>query len=234
MEDYQSRLFRSHRVDEQFPAHEKIWYTGENRRPPINQFSATISFEPTDKIKNNLYFPYWMTRLDWGFSQNQYEIMPRIENLMSERHFINRPVGACVFSSGIDPIRERIIEATERNLRVDKFGARYGQRVSSKLEASEQYLYQICSENDFYPGYVTEKLPEAWSAGNIPIWAGLQSIQYFNTEAFLDFTNLDYESIMQILSSMSPEKIAEMQSKPILILEPSIDPLIELISRIAG
>lgn len=233
-EDYLSRLLNAHRIDGKYPSRKKIWYTGENRRPPINHFSATISFEPTDKIKNNLYFPYWMTRLDWGFSQSQYEIMPKIENLMSERRFKSKFLGACVFSSGIDPIRERIIEATERSLRVDKFGTRYGLRVPSKLEVSEQYLYQICTENDIYPGYVTEKLPEAWSAGNIPIWAGLQSIPYFNSEAFLDFTNLDYESIMQILNSMDSEKIAELQSKPILILEPSIDPLVELISGVVG
>jgi hypothetical protein len=233
-EDYLSRLLQAHRIEGRYPSREKIWYTGENRRPPLNHFSATISFEPTDKITNNLYFPYWMTRLDWGFSQNQYEIMPKIENLMSTRQVKNKSLEACVFSSGIDLIRERIIEATERSLRVDKFGARYSQRVPSKLEVSEQYLFQICSENDIYPGYVTEKLPEAWSAGNIPIWAGLQSIPYFNNEAFLDFTNLDFESIMNILNSMNLEKINDMQAKPILILEPSIDPLVELISMVVG
>ena len=232
--DYQNRLFRGFRSDRKYPARRRIWYTGENRRPPINEFDGTISFEITDKIGKNLYFPYWMVRLNWGFPGNPYEIMPRIEDLMSARAFKPKELEACVFSSGIDLLRERIIEACDPILHVDKFGSRYGTRVNSKKVVSQNYRFQICTENDIYPGYVTEKLSEAWSVGSIPIWVGMQSTPYFNENAFVNLTGLGVDSIRNRLNSLDLDKIAELQTKPILIKEPSLIPLIDFISDFVG
>lgn len=229
--DYQNRLFRGFRSDNKYPARKRIWYTGENRRPPTHEFDGTISFETTDATAKNLYFPYWMMRLNWGFPGGAYEIMPRIEELMTARSFIPKQLDTCVFSSGIDPLRERIIDACQPLLNVDKFGSRYGNRVSSKKEVSQKYRFQICTENDIYPGYVTEKLTEAWSVGSIPIWVGMQSVPYFNEDAFLNFTGLEFDSIREKLKSLDSDQIADLQTKPILTKEPNLYPLINFISN---
>lgn len=58
-----------------------------------------------------------------------------------------------------------------------------------KLAYLQQFTYNICPENTYHPGYVTEKIFEAYEAGCIPVyWGGIESeLDIFNPEAFLYF-----------------------------------------------
>jgi len=55
-------------------------------------------------------------------------------------------------------------------------------------------LHLFCGENDSYPGYVTEKLFDAWGTGCVPIWLGIDQGGYINPSAYIspwDFSGPD-------------------------------------------
>lgn len=197
-------------------ARTKIWYTGENRRPPTYPFDLVLSFEKTDHAKNHLYFPYWMTRINWGYSQSDYEIFPTAEELALKRRLPQKEKSVCVFSSNLEPNRLRIIDATEKVLEVSKFGSAYRRRVKSKIETSADYSLQICNENDLYPGYVTEKLQESWIAGNVPIWSGILPANHcFNMNALIDVTALTSDQITARIAAIDLEELVYRLNEPL-------------------
>jgi hypothetical protein len=194
----------------------KIWFSGENRRPPKYPFDLVLSFERTDDAENRLYFPYWMTRINWGHTQGVYEIFPTAEDLSTNRRLSPKKKSVCVFSSNLEPNRQRIIDATERVVEVSKFGSAYRRRVNSKFETSAEYSMQICNENDLYPGYVTEKLQESWVAGNVPIWSGIfPSDHCFNTNALIDVTGLTLDQITARIAAIDTEEIVYRLNEPL-------------------
>ncbi len=221
---YVSKATFGHQLDYTGRARRRIWFSGENLRPPVSQFDLMLSFEKTDPILNNIYFPYWMTRINWGYSGSSYEIFPTPQELMANRKIFKTGNSTCVFSSNLEPGRQRIINATERVFPISKYGSAYGQRVTSKARTSREFMFQICNENDLYPGYVTEKLQESWLVGNIPIWAGLlPSDHNFNLDSFIDVTELTFEEISTKLKDMKEDEITYRLNQPLHTQLASID-----------
>ncbi len=214
-------------------AWKRIWFSGENRRPPNDQFDLVLSFEKSDEKGNRLYFPYWMTRINWGYSQGDYEIFPTASELATIRRLSPKKKSVCVFSSNLEPGRQRIIEATERVVEVSKFGSAYRNRVNSKIETSAEYSLQICNENDLYPGYVTEKLQESWVAGNIPIWSGIFPTDHcFNTNAIIDVTGLTSDQITERIAAIDSEEIVFRLNEPLHSEPVSIETLERMLEKL--
>ena len=70
-----------------------------------------------------------------------------------------------------------------------------GTNASGKIEHNKQYKFAIAFENKQYPGYVTEKIYDAYRSGCIPIYWGTPDVtQDFNPTTFInanDFPNFD-------------------------------------------
>jgi hypothetical protein len=70
-----------------------------------------------------------------------------------------------------------------------------GYRVGDKVTFLQTYKFDVTFENESYPGYTTEKLPEAFAGNTVPIYWGNPRIgQDYNTGAFVnchDFRSLD-------------------------------------------
>lgn len=213
-------------------AKKRIWISGENLAPPVELFDGTISFAPTEKKSNNLFFPYWLFRLKWDKHQNDFEIMPTPEELIRERTPQIRPLTACTFSSNPEPLRMRLIQSTSSVFQVEKYGSAFDNKVISKLKTSSNFGLQICNENSLSPNYVTEKLQEAWFARNIPIWSGLDTDKLFNAESFIDATNLTTEELENLLRNFTKEELMFKQSLPLLKSLPTIDPLTSFLSEL--
>lgn len=85
----------------------------------------------------------------------------------------------------------RVIEALQKIGPVDVFGSgSEGGPVTDKYAVASDYRFMVAMENDLYPGYVTEKLVDSWTAGCIPIWWGLDEAKLFNPKAILNLTSL--------------------------------------------
>lgn len=213
-------------------AKKTLWYTGENLRHPSGVFSGTLSFDKTDLNDNNYYLPYWMVALDWSEDPTSGELSISNLGLMKSRNPDYRDRTACSFSSTLEPSRVNLQRAVARSMKVDSYGRAHGRWVENKHEVAQKYGFQICSENDLYPGYVTEKLIDAWNSQTIPIWTGLDAEKYFNSEAILDFTRLNCDEIFERLEALTEKEVLEMRSAPILKRMPTIKPIVSFLEKV--
>lgn len=232
--DYICRTSFGHRLRYDSPSKKRIWYTGENLRPPVDLFEGTISFDRTDSSRRNLFFPLIYFGIDWfeEGSELDYQFTP--EKLISVRtHTEIRKMNACSFATNVAPTRERLLQIVSNFMPVDRFGKSVGRPVVSKLDVSRNYQFQVCNENSLYPGYVTEKLMDAWKSGNVAIWTGMVQPEIgINPEAYLDFTLLNDNEISEILAKLDEQKIVNLMNAPIMKTLPKLDPLIEFIGEI--
>ena len=80
----------------------------------------------------------------------------------------------------------------------------------NKTKVLSQYKFIIVSENCFVNGYVTEKLIDSLSWGNVPIYYGAYNIKEFFPELFEKgiIHGHDYETkeLYQYLKSMTDEE----------------------------
>ena len=71
----------------------------------------------------------------------------------------------------------------------------YRHSEKNKISYGGDYKFNIAFENESYPGYTTEKLPESFIGNTVPIYWGNPLIdKEFNTSAFInahEFRNLD-------------------------------------------
>ena len=92
----------------------------------------------------------------------------------------------------------------------------------------------MCFENDLFPGYITEKLLDAYLCGAVPLyWGDLGNEPHINRRAFInakDFSSLyDFAKYVGNLSDVEYEKI---QSEPLLNSLPSAEKLIKAIKNL--
>lgn len=210
----------------------KIWFTGENERPPISNFDLFLSFDKTSSLSRNIYFPLWFLFFP-GIVNNSINPESQIYGKEYDLNYFSelrvsrtskRSKFACILTSHAEPVRMRAMEALSTLGSIDQFGSLNSNFVENAEEVLRQYRFVICFENDVYPGYVTEKLFNAWYCETIPIWNGILSGNYVNEEAIINlqkFENLDY--LVRHVSHLEshPGLIDEMVSKPLLLKKPS-------------
>ena len=233
-QEYDERYHLKFNRSPKTQAVKRIWFSGENLRAPYDIYDLTISFDPTDTHFKNLYFPYWKYRLDWGFGNALSEISPKPDQLIRSRLVSKRNYNACIFSSTREIGRSKLLQTVGQIVPIDLYGAGFGNPVSSKLKISQDYLFQVCPENSLTPGYITEKLQEAWFAGNLPIWHGsfMAGDEIFNRDAFIDCSGLNSLEIHEYLINLSQDKIKWMREQPLLLAEPTIDDLLLKLSNL--
>ena len=193
-----------------------IWYTAENIRPPLdNMFDAFLSYDLLNFSGRNHYLPLWFCRLGKTVAEAELHQV-KLMNSRALKH--ERKKNFSIVASNPERIRNHFIEKLGKHVEVGKYG-KLGHSVDNKNLTLREYNFNICFENDLYPGYVTEKAIEAYQSGCIPIWRGLDAGNYLNKDAIIDVTNLeDDEAIEKILSISSDRNMIEyMRNLPILI-----------------
>ena len=204
----------------------RLWYTGESIRPPLGKFDGTISFEPTNWIEKNFFLPYWVMRVNWFENSKAYELQPSPHELLETRSPQRRPLRTVSFATKQIAARQRVIDAVRRVIPVDEFGRKNQKPVPSKGNTSQNYFLQICTENNLYPNYVTEKLQESWLTGCVPIWSGLDSYEFFNEQALIDVTKLGSLEVSDVIRNLSEEELLYKQAQPLLSKEYQIHDLV--------
>ena len=199
-----------------------IWYTGENLKLPKG-FDLTMSFKK--QSKENIYWPLWViyTSFRQMKFQSDREFKFSESKLMEARSisFEGRIRKACVFLTSKEDLRFKVCRQLEDMGLVDIYGASVNKKVKSKLEISAKYMFQICFENSSDDEYVTEKLFEAWSNGNIPIYQRKNNLPYINRLAMLEVNEINAYEIAEVINGC--KDINEISSQPILIRKFDID-----------
>lgn len=171
----------------------RVWFTGENIRPPLHipNIDYFLSYDQDDFGDRNLYLPLWLLNFDW-FQEENLEFRTGL-NLKPESFVHHRKLAsipnklACTFISNPHPFRLDFMSKLDSLGTVDIFGKYVNKPVDRKSTVAENYKYMVCFENDLYPGYVTEKLLDAYACGTVPIyWGDLGRETVFNEKAFLN------------------------------------------------
>ena len=214
-------------------ASRRIWYTGENLRPPLNLvFDGYISYDQDNFGGANVYCPLWYTHLDWfGIPEFNYRVGLEVERsvLSLPRDLkVKKEKLACIFLSNPHPLRLKIIQELSKFGQVDVFGLRKSTQVKYKHDVAREYKYSICFENDLYPGYVTEKLLDAYLSETVPLyWGDLGFDDTINDQSFFNLAK--FESMANFIEMALTTDYESIYCQPLLVKSPQITDLKNLL-----
>ena len=213
----------------------KIFWTGENERPPEGRWDAYLTFDQHSYGGRNAYLPlWWITSSDiliptvspyLGKSITLDEMLtPRQSNYDSRKKFCVAFIGKAY------PFRMHALTALSKIGKVDVFGAISRNtpktRALEKFTISQDYRFVFSFENDLFPGYVTEKAPEAWATGAIPLYWGADSKKYFNNNSLINLANFttmeDFVTEVEKVNQ-SKDLWTQIASQPLLNKRPNLD-----------
>jgi Glycosyltransferase family 10 (fucosyltransferase) C-term len=219
-----------------------LFHTQENVRHDHIKADYSISFDLGVESNKHFRLPYWMEMLDWsheGITTNtnpRYGELIKISTLMSPlgSRFLSRGGSCVLLSSHLREPRGSLYKALEKIIPIQGYGAHFDQSIRShhasgflKKDLLEKFSFNLCPENGLYPGYYTEKIPEAFNSGCLPItWADENISADFNTQAFINLLPFFKNNLKELGCLLRNEsKIKAFQSQPLLVIKPTIEPL---------
>lgn len=220
----------------------KLFHTQENVRYDQVAADYSISFDLGVQSDKNFRFPYWMEMIDWshegihGNTNPRYGQLLQISTLMRPlgNQFLERGGSCAMLSSHLREPRGSLYKAIEKAIPIQGFGAHFNQSIKDhhssgflKKDVLEKFSFNLCPENGLYPGYYTEKIPEAFNSGCLPItWADENISADFNPKAFINllpFAKNNYEETQTMLSDQM--LLGRFEGEPLLSNKPSVEPL---------
>lgn len=147
---------------------------------------SRLTFWPKAVDPGGCRFPYWYNYVSWPQypRPNFYKRFGQLYELKYLMAPLPLPEGrnskAISIASHLDFPRKFLLEATQKVVDVDMYGVSGIKFEGSKIKIMRQYQYAFCPENSVGYGYDTEKLPEAWIAGCLPLGAYLNPYSDFN------------------------------------------------------
>ena len=187
-----------------------LFHTYENIRSNYFNADYTISHDLIVSKDNHYRFPYWMEFIDWsgeglvGNKNIRFGDLYGIDQLMHPLGdvFLKKRRRAAFFASHIHEPRETFIRNLNGIIDIDGYGPYYNTNHKShndsgilKKQVLTSYAFNLCPENSIYPGYYTEKIPDAYSACTLPIsWADSNVSIDFNEKSFINLNNFYSEN----------------------------------------
>jgi hypothetical protein len=184
-------------------------------------------------------FVDWSHEIPLDLENNRFGELLNLEKLSNPlgRDFLDRKKRLVFFTSHLREPRESIYKQLNNTVGVDGFGPFFDSTVVDHNSSAfykkvilRDYAFNLCPENSLYPGYVTEKIPEAFQSGCLPVtWVDPNVKCDFNPKAFInlhDFAD-DYGAVTHILQSEN--ELLKYTSEPLLTKKPSILPLVEFL-----
>ena len=176
----------------------RIFYTGENFVPVFYIYDYAIGFDYIDYGDRYLRWPLYK------FYCEDFELAIKKHILYDMDRFMERDFCCRVVSSNISEFREHtFMEMNNRRYVASggkcKNNLPSGKNVEDKAEFLSKYKFNLAMENADSPGYITEKIIQAWAAGCIPIyWGGRgKAEEEFNRNAYIDCN--DFSTITELL-----------------------------------
>lgn len=228
-----------------------LFHTGENLRHDHIKTDYSISHDLNVKSDKHLRLPYWMEMIDWsheglmGNTNPRYGQLLNLEILQSPlgNQFLTREQKGILLTSHLREPRASALSALQKLIAVDGMGPYFDKTIKDhhssnflKKDILASYAYNLCPENGLYPGYVTEKIPEAFAAGCLPITCVDQSVDLdFNPRAFINLAPMAEDSYDGLKEMLQSKLILEAYaSEPLITQRPSLDPLRNFLKNIAS
>lgn len=220
----------------------KILFTGENHPVDLNNFDYCLTH---DKRENDrcMYFPYWLFGTLFYPMRRAALTAPRPLLTADELRAQQRDFCAFVVRNAACRKRNRFATALLKRKHVNCGGPymnNIGRCVDDKVGFFSRHLFGISFENESSPGYLTEKVVDAFVARCIPIYWGDPTIaDTFDPAAMVQASSFrsDQELIDHVVElSEDYGRMAEMLNRaPLLnpqLLEQEEQRLLDFLGRI--
>jgi hypothetical protein len=146
-----------------------------------------------------------------------------------------------MLSSHLREPRGSLYKAIEKIIPIQGFGAYFNKSIKDhhssgflKKDILEKFTFNLCPENGLYPGYYTEKIPEAFNSGCLPItWADENISVDFNPTAFLNLQPLFKNNFYDLEDKLFNKSTIEgYQTESLLKEKPSLEHLKSYLKRV--
>jgi hypothetical protein len=185
----------------------KIFYTGENVRPPWGECQYAMTFDHENSARHYrlpLYVIDMWGAVTEGWTKDYYQLVNIKRDY--EKDYDTRKFCSFVVSNPNQDMRNRAFMFFDRYKTVDSGGPHLNNighviprdKVKYKLDFINKYRFNICFENGSKLGYVTEKLFNALQVKTLPVYWGSNTVyRDFNPKAFINVS--DYEFFQQLM-----------------------------------
>lgn len=174
----------------------KIFYTGENVRPPWHECNFAMTFDHENSARH-YRLPLYVIDM-WGavtekWTDDYYQLVGLNRDYQMDYH--ERGFCSFVVSNPNQPMRNMAFEQINNYKDVRSGGPHLNNighvlprdKLEYKLKFLDSYRFNICFENGSHPGYVTEKIFNAFQVKTMPIYWGSSTIDRdFNKRAFIN------------------------------------------------
>ena len=227
----------SHRsIINNYPNKTLLWL-GENIRPNIYNPKYSLSCDLYDYGSTNIRLPLWYLEIDWfdrgtGLFSKQaiYDNCVLPGNAVPS-DFINKDFCIAIFNNP-EGLRMSMLNSLNSIAPVTCYGKPFGNwfptfdSYSAKIEKMSNFVFNLCPENSYFPGYYTEKVIHSKMSGSIPLYMAdpLVSID-FRPASFIniyDFsTSLSFEKFIRTLYK-DKASLSLLANQPLFSQMPSI------------
>ena len=244
------RFFRGREYPEKFhPQQVTIFQTGENIRHNTIPADYSLSFDLAVDSLKHLRLPYWMEQTNWdhegifGIKNPRFGRPIELKRLSQPlgSKFLKKPKAAVLFASHLNEPRSTLYKNLSKVLPTKGVGPYFDQSIEHhnssgfrKCDVMKNFAFNLCPENSMYPGYYTEKIPEAFMGDCLPLtWVDENVAIDFNPLAFINLAPMmhrDFENLKEVLNSRI--MLEQISSQPLLHVIPSLAPHIAFVHEI--
>lgn len=213
----------------------RIWYTSENLRPPVQEgFDGSLSFDQDEFRGFNAYCPSWyqnvgVARPKFSRALGEDSILTLLKAGRKKNTNQSSRIGG--FINDRNPLSSFTQQEFSRTSDLDLFYIQTRKPLYEIAQINKQFKYFLCSEVDFYPGYVSSILFQAYLAGAVPIYFGdIGSDVNLNRNAFIssgDF--LKVTDLVSYVYNLDSKAYAEIYEQPLLLQQPSLSKIVDVI-----
>lgn len=225
-----------------------IYLTAENRDNPTDLARKCIGFR-VPKTAAELRFPYWKWYLTWpGFETDppyeRFGARLSIDALMrplAASHeaptadaYAAMSKKAVLLTSHFKRHRRQLWRHTDATLGCDAFGRKIRPTDLPKSRLLAPYPYNLCPENRAAEGYITEKIPEAFLCGCVPVTycAPEDLARDFNPDAVINLYGLSRRAARARLAALASDydRYLDLRAAPLLRERPQLQPLLTFLA----
>ena len=216
-----------------------LFHTCESLRHDHITADFAISFDLGVTRSNHLRLPYWYELVDWSHEGVIGNRNPRYGELLSltrlsqplGSQFLSRPQEAVLISSHLLEPRKMLFEAVGRMIPITGMGPYFDSTIRNhhqssfiKKEVLQNFAFNLCPENQLYPGYYTEKIPEAFLSGCLPLaFTDSNVVADFNPRALIQLEPMVHSNFQELDALLhSDHRLEAFASEPLLVEPPSL------------
>jgi hypothetical protein len=221
---------------------------------PHNLFKADFYITSNLGVfdNNHLRSPCWKNDIDWSDegivrdnnagNAKRFGFFYKIESLLKNQgdDFLKKK-NICFFTTALKEPRRSFYKFFSKRFKVDGFGTYFDKGIKNhneskfkKFDIMKNYSFNLCPENILYPGYYTEKIPDAFIGKCLPIsWVDNNAKVDFNPNTFINLNDYIHTDFEQLFDSLEDINFLRKYSKePLLLKKPNLDDEIKFVERI--